>query len=278
MGSLKLKIHPLFWLFGVYYALTGKIMMFVICTTVALLHELGHSFSAERLGYRLNSITLMPYGAVISGEDSGLKAKDEIKIALAGPLTNIAIGTVFVAAWWLFPEVYAYTDTAAISSFSIAAINLLPAFPLDGGRVLLAALSAKTQRNRALKICRIVSAVIASLIFGLFIFSLFRVPNWSVLFFSAFILFGALNKRGENVYVRLFAGANTASLKRGMPYKKQALSADADVKKLMNVLDIDAINEIVLFKDGKKYKTLTQEEISEICQNHSIYEKLSDVV
>ena len=98
MGSIKLKIHPLFWLFGVYYALTGKIMMFVISTTVALLHELGHSFSADRLGYRLNSVTLMPYGAVVSGEESGLKAKDEIRIAFAGPLTNLAIGVVFVLA------------------------------------------------------------------------------------------------------------------------------------------------------------------------------------
>ncbi|PWM73361.1 MAG: hypothetical protein DBX59_05200 [Bacillota bacterium] len=278
MGSLKLKIHPLFWLFGVYYALTGKVMMFIICTTVALLHELGHSFSAERLGYRLKSITLMPYGAVVSGEDSGLKAKDEIRIALAGPLTNLAIGTVFVAAWWLFPETYAFTDSAAFSSFSIAAINLLPAFPLDGGRVLLAALSQRVARDKALKICKIVSVAIAAAVLGLFIVSLFSAPNFSILFFAAFIVFGALSKKGENVYVRLFAGASAASLQRGLPYKKQALSVDADVKKLISMLDVDALNEIVLFKDGQKVKTLTQEEITEICQSHSIYDKLSDVV
>lgn len=278
MGSIKLKIHPLFWLFGVYYALTGKIMMFVISTTVALLHELGHSFSADRLGYRLNSVTLMPYGAVVSGEESGLKAKDEIRIAFAGPLTNLAIGVVFVAAWWLFPETYAFTDSAAFSSFSIAAVNLLPAFPLDGGRVLLAALSCKMNRSRALKICKGISLAFAAALAALFVISLFHTPNLSVLFFAAFVAFGALNKRGENVYVRLFSRVNAASLKRGMTYKKQALSADADIKKLVNLLDCDAINEVVLYKDGKEYKTLSQEEIAEICRNHSIYEKLSDVV
>ena len=113
---------------------------------------------------------------------------------------------------------------------------------------------------------------------ALFVISLFHKPNLSVLFFAAFVAFGALNKRGENVYVRLFSGVNAASLKRGMTYKKQALSADADIKKLVNLLDCDAINEVVLYKDGKEYKTLSQEEIAEICRNHSIYEKLSDVV
>lgn len=278
MGSVKIKFHPLFWLFGVYYALTGRIMMFIICTTVALLHELGHSFSAEKLGYRLKSVTLMPYGAVIGGENDDLKAKDEIRIALAGPLTNFAIGVAFVAAWWLFPETYAFTDTAAFSSFSIAAVNLLPAFPLDGGRVLLAALSQKMHRGKALKICKIVSLSIAAGVAALFVVSLFHTPNVSVLFFAAFIAFGALNKREENVYVRLFSGVSAAALKRGVPYKKQALSVDADVKKLIGMLDADAFNEIVLFKDGKKVKILSQEEIAAICQNHSVYEKLSDVV
>ena len=68
MGGVTLKIHPLFYLFGLYYALTGRIFIFIVYTIVALVHELGHSFVAERLGYRLKSIVLMPYGAVIGGE------------------------------------------------------------------------------------------------------------------------------------------------------------------------------------------------------------------
>ena len=278
MGSLKIKIHPLFWLFGVYYVVTGKGMIFILSTTVALLHELGHSFSAEKLGYRLRTITLMPYGAVISGEESGLKAKDEIRIALAGPLINLAIGVIFVAVWWMFPETYAFTDSAAIASFSIAAINLLPAFPLDGGRVLLAGLSMRIRRGKALKICKAVSVAIAMVLAGLFVASLFSKPNYSVLFFAGFILFGALNKKEENVYVRLFSEISDSALRRGMVYKKQALSVDADVKKLISILDADALNEIVLYRNGKKVKTLSQEEITQICKSRSLYEKLSEVI
>ena len=278
MGSLKLRIHPLFWLFGVYYALTGRIFMFIIYTTVALLHELGHSFSAEKLGYRLDRITLMPYGAVISGEDASLKPADEIRIALAGPVTNVLIGIFFVAFWWIFPDIYAFTDTAAFACFAIAAINALPVFPLDGGRVLLALLSKKFKRDKALKACKIVSVAFGAGLAALFIASLFFKPNISLAFFAAFVLFGALSKKKENAYVRMYTSMNAAALKRGMPYKKQALSADADVKKLINVIDCDAENEVVLYRDGKEVKTLKQSDITRICQEHGIYEKLFDVI
>lgn len=76
----------------------------------------------------------------------------------------------------------------------------------------------------------------------------------------------------------MYTAVNANALKRGMPYKKQALSVDADVKKLINVIDGDAVNEIVLFRDGKEVKTLSQSDIAKICQEHGIYEKLSDVI
>lgn len=278
MGSIKLHIHPLFWLFGAFYALTGKVFMFIIYTTVALLHELGHSFSAEKLGYRLDRITLMPYGAVIYGEDASLKPSDEIRIALAGPVTNVLIGIFFVAFWWIFPDIYPYTDAAAFASFAIAAINVLPVFPLDGGRVLLAVLSMKMKRAKALLVCKVVSVVFGAGLAALFIASLFFAPNVSLAFFAAFVLFGALSRRKENGYVRMYTAVNANALKRGMLYKKQALSVDADVKKLINVIDGDAVNEIVLFRDGKEVKTLSQSDIAKICQEHGIYEKLSDVI
>ena len=123
MGGISLSVHPLFFVFGLYYALTGRIFIFVICTVTAIVHELGHSFAAANAGYKLDKITLMPFGAVVKGDVEGLKFSDEIKIALAGPLINVAIGTVFVASWWLFPETYAFTDVAAQSNFSMVTLG-----------------------------------------------------------------------------------------------------------------------------------------------------------
>ena len=125
MGSINLSVHPLFYVFGFYYALTGRIFVFVIYTVCAVLHELGHSFVATSAGYRLNKITLMPFGAVVSGNVEGLKFLDEIAIALAGPFLNLAIGVFFVAVWWVYPESYAYTDIVAEANFSMALVNFL---------------------------------------------------------------------------------------------------------------------------------------------------------
>ena len=141
MGKLKIKVHPLFIIFGIYFAFTGKVFSFLIFTFSALIHELGHSLKAQKVGYRLINVTLMPFGAVIKGDISGMNYKDEIAVSLAGPLVNLVVGVVLVALWWVFPESYPYTELAVVASFAICFINLIPAFPLDGGRVLLCTLS-----------------------------------------------------------------------------------------------------------------------------------------
>ena len=155
MGGIKVKIHPLFYLLGIYFAFTGKIFIFLIYTATAVIHELGHSYVASSQGYRLNKITLMPFGAVVSGNIEGLKASDEIKVAIAGPFINLAVALFFVATWWIFPEAYAFTDVVAEANFIMAVINFLPVFPLDGGRIVLAILSSKMNKTKAIKIMKI---------------------------------------------------------------------------------------------------------------------------
>ena len=78
---MKFSIHPLFFVFGLYFALTGKVFLFLTATLTALLHEFGHALAAEKLGYKMNKITLMPYGAVVNGAIGGLSYKDEVSVA-----------------------------------------------------------------------------------------------------------------------------------------------------------------------------------------------------
>ena len=140
---MRFAVHPLFLLFGLYYAFTGRLFLFLVATVVAVMHEFGHSLAAARLGYRLDKIVLMPYGALISGDIEGISLKDEIFVALAGPLVNAAAAVLFVALWWFFPDTYPYTDVAFYSSVAIALVNLLPAYPLDGGRIAEALLGRR---------------------------------------------------------------------------------------------------------------------------------------
>ena len=278
MGSLSLGIHPLFFLFGVYYAFTGRIFLFIIYTITAIVHELGHSIVASRCGYRLNKIVLMPFGAVVSGEIEGLNNVDELKIAFAGPLVSLIVAIIFTATWWLYPESYAFTDVLAFANFSTALVNLLPAYPLDGGRILFSLLSQAKNSRFATKVCKLLGVILGIILLGLFIVSLFSEINISILFFSAFILVGALSKRSNAKYVKSYLMVTENALKKAMPVKIQAVSSKISVKKLLSIIDDRFINEVIVYKNGKKYVTLYQENINDIVQSANLYQELQEII
>lgn len=271
MGGINLSVHPLFYPFGFYYALTGRIFEFVIYTVTAVVHELGHSFVAARAGYRLYKITLMPFGAVASGNIDGLKVADEIKIALAGPFINLATGIFFVALWWILPESYAFTDVVAEANFSMALINLLPVFPLDGGRVLSACLTERLGAKRAFTVCKVSGGIFAAALLAGFVATAFYKVNFSLLFFSLFALFGAFGRGKDNKYVKLYTALSAEKLKRGVPYKKQAVDKSVTVKKVMSLLDEASLNEIVVFDGDKPRAVLSQNRLNEILEKADLY-------
>jgi Zn-dependent protease/predicted transcriptional regulator len=108
-------------------------------------HELCHSLVARRFGLPMKGITLFIFGGVAEMSDEPSSAKAEFLMAIAGPLSSIFLGLMFYVVTALGDEVLSTPVTgvidylAAINLF-LAAFNLLPAFPLDGGRVLRAAL------------------------------------------------------------------------------------------------------------------------------------------
>ena len=278
MGGINLSIHPLFFVFGFYYALTGKIFIFIIYTVCAVIHELGHSIVAANAGYRLNKITLMPFGAVVSGNIDGLKPQDEIKIALAGPFLNLSIGLFFVATWWIYPESYAFTDIVAEANFSMALVNFIPAAPLDGGRVVSALLKDKFGEKKAQKLVKILCVVFSILLAAGFILTMFSECNLSLLLFLLFVIFGAFGKNKENRYIKLYTALTVEKLKRGMDIKRQALHQSATVKKMLSILDVNAVNEIVVYDDEKRVGYLTESAINDLIEKGDIYAPLSKYI
>lgn len=278
MGGLKLSVHPLFYAFGFYYALTGKILTFVIYTVCAVIHEIGHSIAASNAGYRLDRITLMPFGAVVKGDIDGLKLKDEIKIALAGPLINLAIGLFFIACWWVFPEFYAFTDTVCVANLSLSLVNFIPVFPLDGGRVLSAITTLKWGKEVSSIVCKVTAVVMAAALLSAFIYSAFNEINFSLLFFTMFVCFGAFGKAKDNKYVKLYTACWTKNLKRGAIVKRQAVDKSVTVKKVMSLLDETAVNEIDVYVGGKKATTFTQNKISEIIEKADLYAEIGEFI
>lgn len=276
MGGIKLSVHPLFFLFGLYFALTGRIFLFLICTFTAVIHEIGHSLVASKYGYRLNNVVLMPFGAVVKGDLGGLKFSDQFKVAFAGPLVNLAVGIFFTATWWLFPISYSFTDTVAYANFSMALINLIPAYPLDGGRILYSLIAEKKNPKLARNVCTVLGITLGVLLFSTFIVSIFTTLNLSLLFFSLFVIFGTFINHEKVGYVKIYGSLCEEKLLTGRTIKKQALSGNATVKKMLSILDEQSLNEIVVYVDGKAVSVLSQEKINKIIEKGNIYSKVKE--
>jgi Zn-dependent protease len=127
-----------YWNFGVAALPTLGIMLFGLVMSVVL-HELGHALAARRYGIGTAHITLYPFGGVAAIESMPEDPDQEIVIALAGPAVNFVLAA---AAGWLYlgtdhPLAMAYV----VTNLGMGVFNLLPAFPMDGGRVLRAVLA-----------------------------------------------------------------------------------------------------------------------------------------
>ena len=277
MAKLSLRIHPLFFAFGIYYALTGRIFYFLAVTITALVHELAHAARAGKLGYRLSEIVLMPYGAEIGGDIEGLKLRDEISVAFAGPALNLAIGVGVMGLWWIWPDLYAFTDLIAVVNLTLAAVNLLPAFPLDGGRIFLAALSLRVKRKKAVLIARIVTSAFAALFLAAFVWSCFRELNLSLAFFAAFLIAGAWSPAKDASYVRMRLVTTRKELTRGKRIYRFAAHESVTLKNFIAMLDVEAINEAVLvFRSGEEAE-LSHADIDKMLQTSDIYLTVGEI-
>jgi Zn-dependent protease/CBS domain-containing protein len=115
-----------------------------------VLHEFGHAITARKFGLHIRGITLFIFGGVAELSDEPPNAKAEFWVAIAGPAVSVALGVMFLGLAFLpLPlPIRAVTGYLGMINFVLVAFNLIPAFPLDGGRMLRAALWAARDNLR----------------------------------------------------------------------------------------------------------------------------------
>ncbi len=224
--GIDLKIHitfPLILLWAAYQYgvqfddfVTGGLFGIIVITLlfmVVTLHELGHSFAAQHYGVPVKRIVLLPIGGVAQLERMPSKPIQEFVIAIAGPAVNVFLAVLLAAVAFVlqipladgflhteltFQSIFAYIF---IYNIILAVFNLLPAFPMDGGRVLRALMAMKMDYVRATAIAvnvgRAVAVVLA--IFGLLNGGLFMV------LIALFVFAGGTQELGMVRYGRKLA-------------------------------------------------------------------------
>jgi stage IV sporulation protein FB len=141
-NMLKLRLHPTFWLLLIISVWTGHFLEIITLCVLVFIHELGHVAAAWSYGWRIESVELLPIGGVAKTDEWGtVPAREEIVVALAGPFQHIWMILFSLLAyrmgWWS----EAWTTYFIEANLFIALFNLVPIYPLDGGRVLQAVLS-----------------------------------------------------------------------------------------------------------------------------------------
>jgi len=169
-------------------------VLFFICV---LLHELGHSYVTQRYGYKINGITLFIFGGVSQIEEMPREPRMELTIAVVGPLVSLLLGGIFYILYLIFaslggslvPQIgFVISGTLAFYNVTLGLFNLIPAFPIDGGRVLRAALARTTDYGRATRIAANVGKVFA---IGMAVFGFLYYFNIWLILIAVFVYIGA---------------------------------------------------------------------------------------
>lgn len=192
--GIDLYAHVTFFLLLAFFLFSGllktgnmliaalEVGLVVFTFAIVVLHELGHALAARHFGIATSRIMLLPIGGVASLERMPEKPKEELIVALAGPSVNLVLAALFGLIRFLCYGVYfnfGWGDASVIADFllhwaimlnlGLLAFNLVPAFPMDGGRVLRALLGFKYDYLHATEIAVKVARLVAV---GLFVYAL----------------------------------------------------------------------------------------------------------
>jgi len=217
VAGTTVRVHLTFllflaWIFAASYASSGAttawntLAFVVLLFLCVLLHEFGHIFTARAFGVTTPYVTLLPIGGVAQLERIPEEPWEEFLIAIAGPLVNVVITVVLVymAGAHLEPSTATVVDNTSISlvdrlavvNLFLALFNLIPAFPMDGGRVLRAALASRFGYVRATEISAAIGQFVA---FALGFFGLMYNP---ILIFIAIFVYLAASSEAHMVALR----------------------------------------------------------------------------
>lgn len=255
-----------------------NIVLVLVLFMCVVLHELGHALTAKRYGIGTKKITLLPIGGVALLEKMPEKPGQELVVALAGPAVNVLIAIVL--SFFIPFQNYFGLDPAGLEDFlntsgfqslllflfianiMLVVFNMIPAFPMDGGRVLRALLAFKLGRVKATEIASGLGQVLAVLFFMLGIFF-----NPFLILIALFIFIGAY---GENQMVKNQSILEGHIVKEAMLTKLTLLHPQDTIQEAINAVLASTEKDFVVMDNYQIAGVLHHKDIIKNANNPAI--------
>jgi stage IV sporulation protein FB len=269
------------WYSGGAQAAWTSLAFMILLFACVLAHEFGHIFMARRFGVTTPTVTLLPIGGVAQLERIPEKPSEEFLVAIAGPLVNVVIAAVLVIFFGasLDPRHLAGMDNAAVHMLDrLAAVNiflvvfnLIPAFPMDGGRVLRALLASRLGYTRATEIAASIGQIVA---FGLGFLGLFGNP---LLIFIAIFVYLAASSEAQLVAIR--AMSRDVPVAAAMMTQIARLAPEAHIDEAVDTLLRTSQSEFpVVDADGKLVGVLSRADLIRALKERGPDAKVADAM
>lgn len=239
----------------------GFIMAVFVCVT---LHELGHATAAKKYDIKTRDIILLPIGGLARLEKMPEVPRHELVVAIAGPLVNVIIAAVLFAVNYVVGQPAMEQDLSRINGSNfifmlliiniiLIVFNMIPAFPMDGGRVLRALLAMKMERPKATRVAAYIGQAIAAvfIVIGFF-------QNPFLIFIGVFIILGA---RAEARFTETQSVLKNVKVKDVIMGKYSTLNINENIGAAVKALLDGQATSFLVMNGGQVAGTLNRNEI-----------------